>query len=234
MKISIGDKVIDKRIYENEVFSVTGIKDREIEITGDFSGGTNAVSQSSWVTLTDDIVLVHSSGWCNSWYCELPVIGDWYEIGVEASWGFNHMGIRQFQKISELKYGFFDNEMLQIFPQWYKRVEFSGFAISHLFKKPVLVFIFALMTAISCTHEKLSYYVVGKEYNQGGMCHDESRRRTTLSGYPVMPVVHPATHHHVYEPPEYYLFIARPYSDHKIKVSEQFFNKTALGSKIIY
>ena len=234
MKISIGDKVIDKRIYENEVFSVTGIKEGKIEITGDFSGGINPITQSDWVTLTDEVILVHSSGWCNSWYCELPVIGDWYEIGIEANLGFNHMGIRQFQKFSDLKYGFFDNEMRQIFPQWYKRVELSGFAIHHLFKKPVLALIFALTIMMSCTHKKLDYYVVGKEYNEGGMCHDESRKRVILCGNPVMPVVHPATHHHVYESPEYFLFIARPYSDQRIKVSEQLFNKTALGSKINY
>lgn len=137
-KISIGDYVSDKRIYNgNEFFLVIGIRPGFIEIEGDFSGGTHAVRDSCWVSLTDDISLIESSGWCDSWYTDLPVIGQWYEIGVDTNTGFKHLGIRQFMQVTDALYGFFDDNMRQIFPKWYKKVELSGFAKHHRFKKAI-------------------------------------------------------------------------------------------------
>jgi hypothetical protein len=34
--------------YENEVFEVVGIRNNELELRGDWSGGTHNVDQTSW------------------------------------------------------------------------------------------------------------------------------------------------------------------------------------------
>jgi len=45
----IGDKVSHPEIYlGNEVFEVVGIRENELELKGDWSGGTHAVCQVGW------------------------------------------------------------------------------------------------------------------------------------------------------------------------------------------
>lgn len=45
----LGDSVVSPALYNGkEVFKVIGIRATEIEIQGDFSGGTHNVTQSSW------------------------------------------------------------------------------------------------------------------------------------------------------------------------------------------
>jgi hypothetical protein len=53
IKYSIGDFVIVPSIYENEIFEVVGIRKTEIELEGDWSGGTHNLVQSSWVKKSD-------------------------------------------------------------------------------------------------------------------------------------------------------------------------------------
>lgn len=47
--IRLYDKVIHPEIYNgNEVFTVVGIRTDELELLGDWSGGTHNVSQKGW------------------------------------------------------------------------------------------------------------------------------------------------------------------------------------------
>lgn len=51
-KFNLKDKVTVNDIYNGkEVFDVIGIREKEIEIGGDFSGGTHMVYQTSWVDI---------------------------------------------------------------------------------------------------------------------------------------------------------------------------------------
>jgi hypothetical protein len=51
---NIGDKVTCKQGYNHgEIFVVTGIKEKQIEVTGDWSGGTHCVWQSDWINKED-------------------------------------------------------------------------------------------------------------------------------------------------------------------------------------
>lgn len=47
--IQLFDEVIHPETYANEVFSVVGIRADELELQGDWSGGTHPVSGRSWV-----------------------------------------------------------------------------------------------------------------------------------------------------------------------------------------
>lgn len=50
MEIYIGQKVKHKDIYNGkEEFEIVGIRKTEVELEGDFSGGTHKVTQTSWV-----------------------------------------------------------------------------------------------------------------------------------------------------------------------------------------
>ena len=46
-RYSLGDRVTTE-YYQNEVFEVVGIRKDELELKGDWSGGTHNVSQTSW------------------------------------------------------------------------------------------------------------------------------------------------------------------------------------------
>ncbi len=49
-EIKLGDKVTHPDIYwGREVFKVVGIREKELELEGDWSGGTHNVCQSSWI-----------------------------------------------------------------------------------------------------------------------------------------------------------------------------------------
>lgn len=43
----LGDKVLTEE-YKTEVFTVVGIRETELELNGDWSGGTHNVSQNTW------------------------------------------------------------------------------------------------------------------------------------------------------------------------------------------
>lgn len=50
MEIFIGQKAKHKDLYNaKEIFEVVGIKENEVLLKGDFSGGTHAVEQESWL-----------------------------------------------------------------------------------------------------------------------------------------------------------------------------------------
>jgi hypothetical protein len=44
----IGDRVTTEYYYHGETFTVVGIRENELELRGDWSGGTHNVDQSSW------------------------------------------------------------------------------------------------------------------------------------------------------------------------------------------
>lgn len=47
----LGMKVFHESIYDgNEQMKIVGLRDNEIELEGDFSGGTNKVIQRDWVS----------------------------------------------------------------------------------------------------------------------------------------------------------------------------------------
>lgn len=49
--ITLKDKVTHEMIYDHhEIFDVVGLREYEVELKGDFSGGTNNISQVSWVS----------------------------------------------------------------------------------------------------------------------------------------------------------------------------------------
>lgn len=51
MEIYLGQKAKHKDLYNaKEVFEVVGITKDEVKLKGDFSGGTHAVTQESWVS----------------------------------------------------------------------------------------------------------------------------------------------------------------------------------------
>lgn len=48
----IGQKVRHDKIYNgNEIMKVVGIRENHVELQGDYSGGTNCVSQKDWETI---------------------------------------------------------------------------------------------------------------------------------------------------------------------------------------
>jgi hypothetical protein len=48
MEYQLGDKVTTEYYYHREVFEVIGIRKHELELRGDWSGGTHNVDQISW------------------------------------------------------------------------------------------------------------------------------------------------------------------------------------------
>jgi len=46
--IKLGDKVTTEYYYHGEVFEVVGIRKDELELRGDWSGGTHGVDQTGW------------------------------------------------------------------------------------------------------------------------------------------------------------------------------------------
>ena len=51
MNIYIGKKVKHKDLYPNEVFEIVGIRKDTVELEGDYSGGTHAVTQKDWMSI---------------------------------------------------------------------------------------------------------------------------------------------------------------------------------------
>jgi hypothetical protein len=46
--VKLGDKVTIEYYYHGEVFEVVGIRKDELELRGDWSGGTHGVDQTGW------------------------------------------------------------------------------------------------------------------------------------------------------------------------------------------
>lgn len=52
MKLFIGQEVRHKDVYNgNETLEIVGIRKDTIELEGDFSGGTNSVTQKEWLSI---------------------------------------------------------------------------------------------------------------------------------------------------------------------------------------
>lgn len=51
MNYKLYDKVTEPMYYHNEIFTVVGIRPNELELQGDWSGGTHNVCQRSWVDI---------------------------------------------------------------------------------------------------------------------------------------------------------------------------------------
>ena len=52
MKLKLGQKVYHEKIYwGKEEMKVVGIRENEVELEGDYSGGTHAVCQKDWLPL---------------------------------------------------------------------------------------------------------------------------------------------------------------------------------------
>jgi hypothetical protein len=52
MELRLGETVFHKEIYDaKEPLEVVGIRKNEIELEGDYSGGTHAVRQKSWMPI---------------------------------------------------------------------------------------------------------------------------------------------------------------------------------------
>ena len=52
MEIKIGDKVYHREIYNGrELMEVVGLRRNQVELRGDFSGGTHNVIQDSWMPI---------------------------------------------------------------------------------------------------------------------------------------------------------------------------------------
>ncbi len=50
-------------IYENETFEVVGIREKELELKGDWSGGTHNVSQSGWYPVDQCKLILPEYDW---------------------------------------------------------------------------------------------------------------------------------------------------------------------------
>ena len=49
MEIILGQEVYHKEIYDgNELMKIVGIRENEVELEGDYSGGTHGVKQRDW------------------------------------------------------------------------------------------------------------------------------------------------------------------------------------------
>lgn len=86
---------------------------------------------------------------------------------------------------------------------------------------------------ISCKHEVKTYYIVGKEKKDCGMCCDDKRGHVVSMSI-VVPVTQVHAHHHKFEPSEFYLAIAIPYECDKIKVDSLTFSRVNVLDKYNY
>ena len=56
-RVSVTSPVMDMRVFHEEIYKgkepmkVVGIRKTEVELEGDYSGGTHAVSQKSWMPI---------------------------------------------------------------------------------------------------------------------------------------------------------------------------------------
>lgn len=58
MNLQLGQKVYHKDIYDvKELMEVVGIRKTQVELEGDYSGGTHRVCQSCWQTIEGIISL---------------------------------------------------------------------------------------------------------------------------------------------------------------------------------
>ena len=91
-----------------------------------------------------------------------------------------------------------------------------------------------LLFLCSCKHEIKSYYVVGKQKIDCGMCCDVTRKNVVTMSVVIVPHTTINSHHHKFEPSEFYLAIARPYECFKIKVDSITFIKTNIKDPFRY
>lgn len=86
---ALGMKVFHEKIYNGqEMMEVVGIRKTEVELEGDFSGGTNPLAQKSWMPLSGLFRLVkvcpeyekHGTCTLNSLQCSLPACRPYVDI----------------------------------------------------------------------------------------------------------------------------------------------------------
>lgn len=59
----LGDKVTTALYNHSEVFTVVGIRDTELELKGDWSGGTHNVEQTGWYHFSKCRLVLPEYGW---------------------------------------------------------------------------------------------------------------------------------------------------------------------------
>ena len=99
--------------------------------------------------------------------------------------------------------------------------------------KLVLCAVFFTLTSCIDESEKITGYLVAKEYTPERMCCDGTKTICYAGFTPVSrPVVVPHTHHHSKISAEYYWFIANKNEVVKKRVSSNLFYSKKLGTKV--
>lgn len=58
MNLKLNQKVYHKKIYNGkELMKIVGIREKEVELEGDWSGGTHNVCQKSWMPISGLILI---------------------------------------------------------------------------------------------------------------------------------------------------------------------------------
>lgn len=90
--------------------------------------------------------------------------------------------------------------------------------------KKTLIAIFAAIIFTSCSENKYEKYViVGKNYKQGGMCHDNNREVKYSTIVFISPHVTAAPHHHRHENASFSLTLANDHSTIQINVDSMMY-----------
>lgn len=90
-----------------------------------------------------------------------------------------------------------------------------------------LILILSFILLVSCENKPFTGYVVGKEYIEGHMCHDEGYNHVVQAAVIVPPHVH--THHHRWEDSQFILHVANYQELRHIKVD----SSTYVNSKML-
>jgi hypothetical protein len=99
--------------------------------------------------------------------------------------------------------------------------------------KLMLCAVFFTLTSCIDESEKITGYLVAKEYTPERMCCDDTKTICYAGFTPVSrPVVVPHTHHHSKRSDEYYWFIANKNEVIKKRVSPKLFYSKKLGTKV--
>ena len=111
---------------------------------------------------------------------------------------------------------------------------FSNTKPSRNLAKMLLCAVFLGLTSCINESEKITGYLVAKEYTPERMCCDGTKTICYAGFTPVSrPVVVPHTHHHSKISAEYYWFIANKNEVIKKRVSSKLFYSKKLGTKVV-
>lgn len=95
-----------------------------------------------------------------------------------------------------------------------------------------IVLMGAQMLLFSCESKPFKGYVVGKEYIEGHMCHDENYKHIKQAVV-VVPHVQPQ-HHHEWQESEFILHVANSYDLRHIHVDSLLYHKTKIGENLTF